>query len=214
MRELIAKIARRFNPPSETIEGYDQPELIDVILRKTQAYIPPPSEWLDIGDASTVLDFGGGAGIHYKQSRSPSARWAVVESPAMVERAAEFSTDRLKFFTSISEASDWLGPIDLMHSNGALQYLPEPQATLRQLGDLQAKRMLWYRVLLSNEGIKHELQSSLLGDNGPGRLQNLKEKTVRYTRTKIPEQTFLDAHADYLLVERGSDWFRFARNNV
>src|SRR5207253_2321028 len=98
MRELIAKIARRFNPPSETIEGYDQPELIDVILRKTQAYIPPPSEWLDIGDASTVLDFGGGAGIHYKQSRSPSVRWAVVESPAMVERAAEFSTDRLKFF--------------------------------------------------------------------------------------------------------------------
>ncbi len=65
MRELIAKIARRLNPPSETIEGYEQPELIDVILRKTRAYDPPPSEWLDVGDASTVLDFGGGAGIHY-----------------------------------------------------------------------------------------------------------------------------------------------------
>ena len=125
MRQLFTKIVRRLSPPSETIEGYAQPELIDVIFEKTKTYNPPQSEWLEIGGASTVLDFGGGCGIHYKQARSPTVRWAIVESPAMVERASELSTERLQFFTSISEAADWLGPIDLMHSNGALQYTPE-----------------------------------------------------------------------------------------
>jgi hypothetical protein len=209
MRQLIAKIIRRLNPPSETIEGYDQPELIDVIFQKTKAYSPPQSEWLEIGGASAVLDFGGGSGIHYKQARSPTAQWAVVESPAMVERASELSTDRLRFFTSISDAADWLGPIDLMHSNGALQYTPEPELTLRQLCGLRAKMMLWHRVLLSNEAVQREVQVSLLGDNGPGSLSNIQEKNVRYTWTKIPEQTFLAAHKGYSLAERGPDWFRF-----
>ena len=212
MRQLFARIARRLIPPSETIEGYEQPELVDVIFQKTKAYSPPQSEWLEIGEASTVLDFGGGSGIHYKQARSPAVRWAVVENPAMVERASELSTDRLRFFTSILEAADWLGHIDVMHSNGALQYTPAPEQTLEELCALRAKTMLWYRALLSSNSVEREIQSSLLGDNGPGRLANLKEKTVRYARTKIPEQVFLDAHKGYSLVERGEDWFRFTRS--
>jgi hypothetical protein len=211
MHQFIAKIVRRLNPPSETIEGYEQPELIEVIFQKTKVYSPPQSEWLEIGGASTILDFGGGCGIHYKQAHSRSARWAVVESPAMVERASELSTDRLQFFASISDAADWLGPIDLMHSNGALQYAPEPELTLRQLCGLGSKTMLWHRVLLSREAIQSEVQTSLLGDNGPGRLSRIKEKNVRYTRTKIPEQTFIAAHEGYSLTERGSDWFRFSK---
>jgi len=211
MRHFTARIVRRLNPPSETIEGYQQPELIDVIFQKTKVYNPPQSEWLEIGGASAVLDFGGGSGIHYKQARSQTVRWAVVESPAMVERASELSTDRLRFFASISEAADWLGPIDLMHSNGALQYTPEPELTLRQLCGLGSKTMLWHRVLLSREAIQSEVQTSLLGDHGPGRLSRIKEKNVRYTRTKIPEQTFIAAHEGYSLTERGSDWFRFSK---
>src|SRR6476646_3017321 len=211
MRQFVAKIVSRLNPPSETIEGYEQSELIEVIFQKTKVYSPPESEWLEIGGASTVLDFGGGSGIHYKQARSQTVRWAVVESPAMVERASELSTDRLRFFASISEAADWLGPIDLMHSNGALQYTPEPELKLRQLCGLGSKTMLWHRVLLSREAVQSEVQTSLLGDNGPGSLSDLKEKNVRYARTKIPEQTFLGAHNGYSLTERGSDWFRFSK---
>lgn len=211
MYKLIAKLVRRLNPPSEVIEGYEQPELVDVIFQKTKAYSPDHSERLDIGNASTVLDFGGGGGIHYKQAHSPTVRWAVVENPAMVEKVSALSTDRLRFFTSISVAAEWLGSIDLMHSNGALQYTSEPELALRKLCGLGAKTMLWYRVLLSSEAVEREVQSSLLGDNGPGRLPNLKEKIVRYARTKIPEKTFLDAHRGYSLAERGADWFRFTR---
>src|SRR6266700_933030 len=106
MRQMLSSVKRRLFRPSETIEGYEQPELVDVIFRKTVAYIPQ-SEWPEMRGASSVLDFGGGCGLHYKQARSPLVRWAVVETPAMVERARELATVRLQFFTGISEAKDW-----------------------------------------------------------------------------------------------------------
>jgi hypothetical protein len=43
--------------------------------------------------------------FHYKQACSPGVRWAVVENPAMVERASELSTEYLQFFASISNAA-------------------------------------------------------------------------------------------------------------
>jgi hypothetical protein len=127
----------------------------------------------------------------------------------MVARAAELATDRLRFFSSIPDAAAWLGSIEVMHSNGALHYTPEPDVTLRELCGLRAKRMLWQRMALSTDSVEREIQSSNLGDNGPGRLAGLKEKIVLYERTKLPEQIFLDAHKDYELVGRGADWFRF-----
>src|SRR5207244_2202966 len=138
-----------------------------------------------------VLDFGGGCGLHYKLGRlqSPDIRWAIVETPAMLERANELATDKLQFFTDISEARKWLGAIDVMYSNSVLQYTAEPENTLERLCGLRAKRMIWERISLSKAHVEREVQSSMLGDNGPGSLPGLKEKIVRYTRTKIPEQT-------------------------
>jgi len=208
MRQLIS-VLRRFIPPSETIEGYEQPELIEVIFQKTKAYNPQDT-WLDMIGVSSVLDFGGGCGLHYKQAHSQKVRWAVVETTAMVERAKELATDQLQFFTSISDAADWLGSVEVMHSNGALQYTPEPEGTLRQLCALNAGKMLWQRLVLSANSTERDVQSSLLGENGPGSIR-VREKTVRYTRTKIPESIFLEAHAGYTLAERGADWFRFVR---
>jgi hypothetical protein len=57
----------------------------------------------EIAVASSVLDFGGGCGIHYKQAKSPDVRWAVVETRMMVDRASELATDKLKFFADIAE---------------------------------------------------------------------------------------------------------------
>jgi hypothetical protein len=96
MTKLILAISRRLSAPRETLVGYEQPELVDVIFRKPRDYLPTKAEKLDISDAATVLDFGGGCGLHYKRARSPQSRWAVVETPAMVARATELSTDRLR----------------------------------------------------------------------------------------------------------------------
>lgn len=208
MRSIFAALSRRVFPPTETLEGYDQPELVDVIFRKTAAY-DTHRDWPEIAGASTVLDFGGGCGLHYKQARSPTVRWAVVESPAMVERAKELSTKRLQFFTSISTAASWLGQIEVIHSDGALQYTPDPADTLKQLCELKAERMLWYRLLFSSNPSR-EVQSSYLGDNGPGSLPRLREKIVLYDRTSISERAFLAAHDHYNLEARGPDWFAYS----
>jgi hypothetical protein len=208
MRQLISAVSRRLFRPSEVIDGYEHPELIDVIFRKTLAY-RPQGEWPEVKGASSVLDFGGGCGLHYKQANSPTVRWAVVETHAMVQRSQELATDRLRFFTSIADAADWLGSIDLMHSNGALQYTPDPEQTLRELCDLKAKQMLWHRVFLSDSS-RQELQSSYLRDNGPGPIR-VAEKMVRYPRISIPENAFLVAHSSYEIASRGKDWFRFVR---
>ncbi len=196
---------RSLTPPSETIHGYEQPELIEVIFQKTKAY-RPNTAWDE--SAKTVLDFGGGCGLHYKEARL-DARWAVVETAAMVQRAKELATEQLQFFTSIKAAADWLGEIDLMHSNGALQYTQDPEAVLNDLVSLRAKVMLWKRVSLSASK-KVGLQTSRLVDNGPGRV-NIKNKLVTYTVTQISEKDFLAAHLGYRLVEQRDSSFRFLR---
>lgn len=192
--------------PTETLHGYEHPELVETIFRKTLAY-EPTEPWPEIEGAKTVLDFGGGCGLHYKEARLPSVRWAVVETPAMVGRAKELETDQLRFFTDISKAADWLGSVDVMHSNGTLQYTTDPVSTLNQLCSIGARRMLWYRTFLADEQ-STETKVSRLADNGPGQVK-AKRKKVSYTATLIPERDFLAAHHAYKLEERGEDWFRF-----
>jgi len=209
---LFHRIRRKLKPPAEKIHGYEDAELVNVIFKKTLAYDPPREEWPDVLRATTVLDFGGACGAHYKEAlhHVPDVRWAVVETPAMVGKASEIATDRLRFFTTVAQASAWLGPVDLMHSSGALQFAPEPETLLTELCGLGAKRMHWRRLVLSRDQVIREMQSSFLTDNGPGGIKGVQEKRVEYERIRVPENVFLDAHAGrYRLVERGEDWFRF-----
>lgn len=209
MRQILSVIARRLRPPTEIIDGYEQPELVDVVFRKTLAYVPG-SDGPGIAGASSVLDFGGGCGLHYKQARLPDVRWAVVETPTMAARATEMATRNLQFFSDVAAAAAWLGPIDVMHSDGTLQYTPDPERTLRELCRLGAARMLWRRLALSAGATETETQTSFLSDNGPGSIALPEEKTIRYERIKIAERDFLNAHAGYRLDARGSDWFDFS----
>lgn len=206
---IVSTLRRRFFPPAVAIEGYEHPELVDVVFRKTLAYQRSEAVWPETASASTVLDFGGGCGVHYKQAQSP-ARWAVVETPAMVARAQDLATDRLRFFATIAEAVSWLGTVDVMHSNGAIQYVPDPLKALEDLCETGAKKMLWRRVTLSPNSTVHDVQTTYLADNGPGRIEIAEDKIARYARTHISEWAFLRAHERYSLVDRGADFFTFA----
>lgn len=201
---MLRRLLRLF--PSETITGYEHPELVDVVFRKTLAYKPEGS-WPEIEGARTVLDFGGGCGAHYKEANSPTVRWAVVETPAMAARASELATDKLKFFSDIPIAAAWLGDIDVMHSSGALFYAPDPLAKLRELVELDAPKMLWRRMHFTGE----ENQVSRLADNGPGRLDGIENKNIVYRAQRLPEEVFLSEHRGYQLAERGPDWFCFLK---
>jgi putative methyltransferase (TIGR04325 family) len=202
---LIQKLRRRLFPPREVIEGYESEELIETIYRKTVAF-RPEGDWPLVANLTAVLDIGGGAGIHYKLARqqSPAIRWAVVETPAMVRRASELATDQLMFFDDIEKAADWLGSIDLMHSNGAIQYVEEPIGTVKALCAARPAKMVWYRVPIGDTA-KAEVQTSLLSNNGPGELAAGTDKLVKYARHWIPEEAFVAAHKGYQLSESGPD---------
>lgn len=195
--------------PLPTLQGYENPELVDVVFRKTVAY-RPQGAWPEIVGAETVLDFGGGCGIHYKQAALPTVRWAVVETPAMVQRAKVLETDQLRFFTSIDDARNWLGDIDVLHSNGAIQYTPEPLVVARKLVKTSPKRLLWYRLNFHSTGS----QISRLSDNGPGKIDGVENKKITYPVFPISELAFHEVHSDYALEARGPDWARYRAKHL
>ncbi|WP_271593791.1 methyltransferase, TIGR04325 family [Bradyrhizobium sp. CCBAU 65884] len=203
---LIERLRRRLAPPRGAIEGYESEELVDTIYRKTVAY-QGQANWPLVEGLETVLDFGGGAGVHYKTARrqSPDIRWAVVETPAMVQRAKELATDRLKFFERIDEAAEWLRNVDLVHSNGAIQYVPDAFGTIQALCAVRAAKLVWHRVPISDGDARREVQTSYLSDNGPGKVYSSAEKLVRYERTWFSERAFIEAHNGYRIAERSPD---------
>lgn len=203
---LMQRLRRRLFPPSSAIEGYENEELVDTIYRKTVAY-RAQGNWPLVENVKTVLDFGGGAGVHYKTARrqSPDIYWAVVETPAMVQRAKELTNDRLMFFERIEQAADWLGSVDLVHSNGAIQYVPDAIETIKTLCSIRPAILSWYRVPISDGAPRREVQTSYLSDNGPGQSLASKEKLVRYERSWLSEPMFIQAHEGYCVAERGSD---------
>ncbi|MET4240707.1 putative methyltransferase (TIGR04325 family) [Bradyrhizobium sp. RT10b] len=202
---LIQKMRRRLFRPREVIEGYENVELVETIYRKTVAF-QAEANW-PLENVESVLDFGGGAGIHYKAARrqSPDVRWAVVETPAMVRRAKDLATDRLMFFERIEQAADWLGSVDLVHSNGAIQYVPKALETIRALCSVRPATIAWHRVPISDGEPRREVQTSYLSDNGPGMSLTSIDKLVKYERTWLSEQAFVQAHEGYRIAERGPD---------
>lgn len=216
---LVQRVKRKFVRPVETIEGYENPELVETIFLKTINYKPSGGDWPLVRGSRTVMDFGGGAGLHYKMAArtSPNVRWAVVETPTMVQRARELATDHLMFFERIEHAADWLGAVDLVHSNGAIQYVPDAMETIKSLCSVRPAAIAWHRVPIGGSG-RREVQTSYLSDNGPGSLATSKEKLVRYERTWIAEHAFVEAHQGFRITEqspdpaeRGTQQLRFAR---
>ncbi|MHC4041613.1 class I SAM-dependent methyltransferase [Bradyrhizobium sp. 23AC] len=180
--------------------------MVETIFLKT-INCKPGGDWPLVAGLNCVLDFGGGAGLHYKVARQKSSniRWAVVETPAMVRRAKELATDRLMFFERIEDAAAWLGNIDLVHSNGAIQYVPDALGTIRALCSVRPARLVWHRVPISDGDARLEVQTSYLSDNGPGKVYSSAEKLVRYERTWFSERAFIEAHNGYQIAERGPD---------
>jgi hypothetical protein len=113
-----------------------------------------------------------------------------------------------------------LEDIDLMHSNGAIQYVEDALGTIKALCAVRPNKMVWYRVPISDGPPRAETQTSFLSHNGPGQLATGSDKLVKYARHWIPEASFIAAHQGYHLSERspdqrerGSQQFSFVRAN-
>jgi putative methyltransferase (TIGR04325 family) len=146
-----------------------------------------------------VLDFGGACGLHYKLATLmfPDARfrWAIVETLSMLRRARSLETESLKFFQSVEAAAAWLGGVDLVNSNSALQYVEHPLGVVHELLALAPKVVLWERLMLSMGATHADQQRSLLFDHGPGAVPSgVKNRTVLHKITKLSRDDFLAAH--------------------
>ncbi len=208
-------------------DGYDAVDIADLVVRKTEAFRARriddviPAEALQPTLAAVaaagdrVLDFGGAAGFHYltaSQAHLQRAfRWAVVERPVMVEWAKHLEQDGLRFFTAIEDAVQWLGGVDLLHSNGVLQYLDAPEAMLERLLALKSRHVLWGRMLLG-ESRATEIQISPLSDHGPGPAPpGFVDRQVTHTRVRMSQSTFLAVHRGFRIVWQSADSFLFVR---
>jgi putative methyltransferase (TIGR04325 family) len=197
--------------------GYDDALLIDVIIRKTAALrngrriddvlagetLLPTIAGLAAAQSDgplSVLDFGGAAGLHYFVAKQAfpqrEFRWAIVETPSMAVQAARFADEHLCFFTSIDDAARWLGAVALVHCVSALQYVPEPEATLGRLLALRAPTLLWAKLMLSEQR-ETFTQISRLRDNGPGPLPpDIADREINYTGIRVARTAFLRVHSD------------------
>ncbi|HWP46806.1 MAG TPA: methyltransferase, TIGR04325 family [Candidatus Limnocylindrales bacterium] len=211
-----------------TEHGYENEDIIEVVLQKTQKYrdsllsegkpirLSPTSayslcsllaslEALEI----RVIDFGGACGAHYYLARAvlpPSykLRWIVVETPKMIQKAAEiFTNDELTFSSNLREAADSLRQIDLLHTSGTLQYVNNPCEYLRTLVSIHATHILFNRLNLT-KGSQDiiTIQESWLSCNGPGAMPSgVQDRKVRYPVVFLRESTFYDAISkDYDVV--------------
>ena len=215
---------RATSPEADTLSGYEASLLVDVVLAKTKALSRENlgsmqgaertmlsvllAERLTKSKPLRVLDFGGACGFHYMAADliNMPLHWAVVETPAMAQKASELSSESLQFFSNIPDAINWCGDIDLMFSSGALQSVDDPDTILRQLVSLRAPMMAWSRLAMTDGHPFRETQKSRLADNGPGPLPSqFKDQEVCYSRTYLSETYFTSAHNGYELILRSGD---------
>jgi putative methyltransferase (TIGR04325 family) len=207
------------------VDGYDDDAIDVVVVEKTARFYSGDHDYIltkmagavsRLAESSdNILDFGGGAGIAYLAARFHRPlrrfRWAVVERPAMVALAKQFETDHLRFFNTCEDAAHWLKVVDLVHSNSAIQYVPDPEAMVRRLLALKPLAVHWDRTPLAPIRII-EQQQARLGDHGPGSLRrDGMERIITHRLIKMASSDFEALHSGYRLIERGEQMWRWAR---
>ena len=176
--------------------GYGDPALARVVYEKTIIYrdllrcqrplVCEPASLrtclaLSLAQAGTaasfhVIDFGGACGAHYFLAQAwlghrVDLRWHIVETTTMATMAARLEDGHVKFYEDLGDARADLGRVDLVFSSGALPYMAQPYASLKQLTACGASRLFLTRIGLSTESREFvTLQTSHLRDHGPGPL--------------------------------------------
>jgi putative methyltransferase (TIGR04325 family) len=147
-----------------------------------------------------VIDFGGACGEHYFlvksflgyfYQRNYKLRWHVVETRATVDKSKELENDELKFFDNLDLAKEnFTNKIDLVHSSGTIQCVPEPFKVLGELLDCNSQFLILSRLGLSaGERDVIALREASFDKAGPrSSLNNLPN-----TRYKVP-LTFVRKH--------------------
>lgn len=195
-------------------DSYENQAIVDVVFQKTNRVVADMARYpLPASDMATlimavlaasrdardapvrVLDFGGAAGIHAFTFRHAfpemPLRWAVVETAAMAEQCQSLADEGLRYFNSIEDGLGWLGGVDVVNCSGAIQYVPDPEVTVRRLLASAPRYVSMSRTPLC-KGERHaRIQTSMLGDNGPGPLpEGMENYEISYPVTFVNRAEF------------------------
>jgi len=174
--------------------GYEDAQLMRTVYEKTRLYrdrlaaqtprVCDLSALRTLGGLSlaitkrdvNVLDFGGACGAHYFLASAVLGdrvrfRWHILETAPMAAVAQGLADGHVHFFDSLPRATEALEPIDVVFSSGALQYVPDPYATLSALTQCGAAALFLTRLGLTRQSAAViTIQTSTLRTNGPGPL--------------------------------------------
>jgi putative methyltransferase (TIGR04325 family) len=196
--------------------GYSNEQLTEVVVKKNISFRKNITEdnflssdatrtLLSLGPALNsnqfrVLDFGGGGGYHYTLARHVlgdkyDIKWNIVETDSMCKSGAAISDQSLKFFNDIQSAKADLGFIDLILASSALQYCPDPLASLNDLLSTSSKFVYITRTPFFSGSEKIvSIQSSMLSHNGPGELPiGYEDQEILYPISFLPLQQVEEA---------------------
>ena len=102
-----------------------------------------------------------------------------------------FESDTFRFFDDIVIAQEWLGRVDVVHSNSALQYVPLPEETLDRLLDINSSHLALLRCSLSCCGRAVQVQESMLSMQYIGPLPaGVSDRAILYPHTSIAQDVF------------------------
>jgi putative methyltransferase (TIGR04325 family) len=181
--------------------GYQDTKLVEVIIQKNIQFRRDINKSLDfaafrittaiglLGNQKTlrVLDFGGGGGHHHATAQHIFPEidfyWKVIETPALVREASDkLRISNLTFSDQITGDKILNTPIDLIHSNSAIQYTDNPTETINLLKKLDFKYIYLTRIPLAIDSESFEyMQTSRLFSNGPGYApKGIKDALVEY----------------------------------
>ena len=176
--------------PEIRIESYQDELLVNYLIKKSRVHLSQlektknigPNDLLILGlpglcqlkPKSVILDFGGGAGVHYRTFKriypSIDVVWLIVETTQMVKLAHIQGNHQPKYYESVESAFIDYPKIDVIYANSSLQYTEEPLNTLANLIALNPKHFFLVRTPMSQTISFKTKQKSLLKHNGPGSL--------------------------------------------
>jgi len=201
--------------------GYEDDELIDVIVSKTvnNRHLLNDIPFFNNATLSSltsilygfqefnsinVIDLGGSTGLQYHIlrrliDRNKKINWRVVESTALAHKSkSQFSTDELSFSDDLPKAVHDFGEVHLVHCSGVIQYMPNPYETLKIIAESNSHYLAFARMCFSKKAKDVViLQQSTLSANGFGPLPpSFKDRVLLYPQTSIQKQRFFQILAD------------------
>jgi putative methyltransferase (TIGR04325 family) len=143
-----------------------------------------------------VLDFGGGAGIHYdifKQTNPEvSVTWLIVETSTM-KQSAQQRKPEVEYFTNIDDLMSKYQQIDCVFANSSIQYVDDPLTLIDNIVSLSPEIFVMARTAMHENVSFQSIQRSRLEANGPGmKKSSLGNIEISYPISVLCEQEYLE----------------------